>query len=50
MTLGSHFLVQRGSPLMGIAKAEKPRIETLPAKCFHTWGNSGLEPYLGSGN
>jgi hypothetical protein len=50
MTLGSHFLVQRGSPLMGIARAEKPRIETLPAKRFHTWGNSGLEPYLGSGN
>jgi len=50
MTLGSHFLVQRGSPLMGIARAEKPRIETLPAKRFHTWGNSGLEPYSGSGN
>ena len=41
MTLGSHFLLQRGSPLMGIARAEKPRIETLPAKRFHTWGNSG---------
>ena len=41
MTLGSHFLLQRGSPLMGIARAEKPGIETLPAKRFHTRGNSG---------
>ena len=37
MTLGSHFLLQRGSPLMGIARAEKPGIETLAAKRFHTW-------------
>ena len=34
MTLGSHFRLRRGSPLMGIARAEKPGIETLPAKRF----------------
>jgi hypothetical protein len=34
--LGPPFLLQSGSPIMGIARAEKPRIETLPAKRTHT--------------
>src|SRR5438132_12305900 len=47
-SFGSRFWLREFSTPVNFDRSKKDRSPRL--RCFHTWGNSGIEPYSGSGN